>query len=71
MRIVCDCGEFVEFQPIKADEEDQDYANEDGLLIDDDGNLSGIFMGDIEVYAEHDEMWLKCLTCGKDIHIIV
>lgn len=70
MKIVCDCGEFVEFQPIKADEDAGEYVNDDGFLIDDDDNPMGTMSGDIEIYAEHDEMWLKCLTCGQDIHII-
>jgi hypothetical protein len=57
MKVVCDCGNEVEFMP-----ESSETNMENGVHCN--------FKWDkIQIIAEHDEAWITCHECGKAIHI--
>lgn len=55
MKLVCDCGNEMEFVPYEDSEED-----ERGLLVKKD-------VKKFEFWAEHDETGITCEKCKKSI----
>ncbi len=56
MKIVCNCGQEMEFEIDETveDPNEETNASHDWKLI--------------EVNAEHDEAWITCKKCSKSIH---
>ena len=56
MKIVCDCGQVMEFK-MYNDVEDSDTE----INAKQDWNK-------IEINAEHDECWIRCDHCNETVH---
>jgi len=55
MKIVCECGEITE---LIDGEDGSDYTHGEGWYKAIDGN--------IEVGSNHHQIFLHCLTCGRE-----
>ena len=58
MKIICDCGQEMEFEV------------DDSIMMDEDDNQinADFSWKDMEIHAEHDEAWIICGKCEKVIH---
>lgn len=65
MKLICECGREIEFIP-----ESEDYCGNENL----EHNITEriihctISYGNIDIAAEHDELWIAC-ECGNSIHL--
>lgn len=55
MKLICDCGAVTEF----VQNEDSTYTEGEGWYVRTEG--------DVELYGEHDQVFMKCNSCGKEI----
>jgi Fe2+ or Zn2+ uptake regulation protein len=56
MKIVCDCGNFEEFEIDKTVKD-----------VDKDFNVSQDYTK-FDINGEHDEVWIQCSKCNTAIH---
>ena len=65
MKLVCDCGNEMEFNPIDPDTNEKydveaEYGNGDEQYVETEYSKFAI-------WAEHDSIGIKCQVCKKDI----
>ena len=58
MKIICDCGCISEF-----------VDGEDGSHYTKGEGWYKVLKGDIEMYGEHDQVFVVCKNCNKEIWI--
>jgi len=57
MKLICDCGNKL------------DFIIEDKDNIDEFGCVYAVKEGNIVISSEHDQAWIDCKRCGKSIYI--
>jgi len=61
MKIVCDCGEQIEFIV-------KDLNSPININIEEDGCYANL-TGKIDIHAEHDQVWFNCNNCNCKLWI--
>jgi hypothetical protein len=59
MKLVCSCGNEMEFNPIDEDTGEENKPDENGQYAEADGNF--------DTWASHDEAGFVCNSCGLAI----
>lgn len=60
MKIVCDCGQEMEFKKYEDWNDEEDDA-ETSVNVQQDYSK-------MEVHGEHDEIWITCGNCNNMVH---